>query len=200
MKILNDLNDLNYQQSMEPETQNSKPETIYGLMAEFENPSDLVTAARQAREAGYRKMDAYTPFPIEELNEALGLGRTWVPFIVLIGGLIGAVGGYFMQYYISAIDYPLNIGGRPLHSWPAFIPVTFEMTVLVAGLAAVLGMLALNGLPMPYHPVFNVPRFALATRDRFFLCIESSDPKFDREDTRRFLDRMTPRVVSEVEW
>ncbi|MGH7823999.1 MAG: DUF3341 domain-containing protein [Candidatus Binatia bacterium] len=169
-------------------------------MAEFENPSDLVTAARQAREAGYRKMDAYTPFPIEELNEALGLGRTWVPFIVLIGGLIGAVGGYFMQYYISAIDYPLNIGGRPLHSWPAFIPVTFEMTVLVAGLAAVLGMLALNGLPMPYHPVFNVPRFALATRDRFFLCIESSDPKFDREDTRRFLDRMTPRVVSEVEW
>jgi hypothetical protein len=173
---------------------------IYGLMAEFENPTDLVAAARKAYEAGYRKMDAYTPFPIEELNEALGLGQTWVPLIVLIGGLVGACGGYFLQYYISAIDYPLNIGGRPLHSWPAFIPVTFEMTVLVAGLSAVLGMLALNGLPMPYHPVFNVPRFALATRDRFFLCIEAIDPKFDRDETRRLLDRMTPRVVSEVEW
>ncbi|HWO43205.1 MAG TPA: DUF3341 domain-containing protein, partial [Candidatus Eisenbacteria bacterium] len=126
-------------------------------MAEFENPSELVNAARAAREAGYTEMDAYTPFPIEELKEALGLGHTWVPLIVLVGGLIGAVGGYFLQYYISAIDYPLNIGGRPLHSWPAFIPVTFELTVLVAGLSAVLGMLALNGLPMPYHPVFNVP-------------------------------------------
>lgn len=173
---------------------------IYGLIAEFENPGDLVAAAREARAAGYRKMDAYTPFPIEELNEALGLGRTWVPVIVLIGGLAGAALGYGMQYYLSAIDYPLNIGGRPLHSWPAFIPVTFELTVLVAGLSAVLGMLALNGLPMPYHPVFNVPRFALATRDRFFLCIEATDAKFDREETRRFLDRMTPRVVSEVEW
>jgi hypothetical protein len=151
---------------------------IYGILAEFDNPEDLVEAARQARQAGYRKMDAYTPFPVEGLNEALDLGRTWVPLLVLIGGLIGAAVGYFLQYYISVIDYPINIGGRPLHSWPAFIPVTFEMTVLVAGLFAVLGMLALNGLPMPYHPVFNVRSFSLATHDRFFLCIEAGDPKF----------------------
>jgi hypothetical protein len=172
---------------------------IYGLLAEFDTPADLVSAARRARAEGYKKMDAYTPFPIEGLAEALELGSTRVPLIVLIGGLIGAAIGYSMQYYLMAVDYPLNIGGRPYHSWPAFIPITFEMTVLVAGLSAVLGMLALNGLPMPYHPIFNAPRFALATRDRFFLCIEATDPKFDREETRRFLDRMSPRVVSEVE-
>jgi hypothetical protein len=168
-------------------------------MAEFENTQDLINAARRARAEGYRKMDAYTPFPVEGLAEALELGNTRVPLIVLIGGLIGAAVGYFMQYYLMAVDYPVNIGGRPYHSWPAFIPVTFEMTVLVAGLFAVLGMLALNGLPMPYHPVFNVPRFALATRDRFFLCIEATDPLFDREQTRRFLERLLPRVVTEVE-
>lgn len=172
---------------------------IYGLMAEFENPSDLVAAARKAYEEGYRKMDAYTPFPIEELTEALGFRQTRLPLIVLIGGLIGCVGGYFLQYYTAVIDYPLNIGGRPLNSWPAFIPVTFECTILVASLFAVLGMLALNGLPMPYHPVFNVPRFALATRDRFFLCIEATDPRFDPETTRYFLERLAPRVVYEVE-
>ncbi len=173
---------------------------IYGLMAEFENPSDLVDAARRAYAEGYRKMDAYTPFPVEGLAEALGFHRTWVPLIVLIGGLIGCMGGYLLQYYISVVYYPLNIGGRPLNSWPAFIPVTFELTILIAALSAVLGMLALNGLPMPYHPVFNVPRFALATQDRFFLCIESTDPKFDREATRYFLERLAPRVVSEVEY
>jgi hypothetical protein len=171
---------------------------IYGLLAEFDNPTDLVNAARQAHAAGYRKMDAYTPFPIEELNEALGLGRTWVPAIVLLGGITGALLGYFLQYYISVIDYPLNIGGRPLHSWPAFIVVTFELTILCAGLFAVLGMLALNGLPMPYHPVFNAPRFALATRDRFFLCIEAGDSMFNRDETWRFFDRLGPRSVSEV--
>jgi hypothetical protein len=175
------------------------PPPLYGLMAEFENPNDLVAAARQAHEEGYRKMDAYTPFPVEGLAEALGFRHTRVPLIVLIGGLVGCAAGYFMQYYLSAIDYPLNVGGRPLNSWPSFIPVTFEMTILVAALAAVLGMLALNGLPMPHHPVFNVPRFALATRDRFFLCIEATDPKFDREATRYFLERLVPRVVSEVE-
>jgi hypothetical protein len=173
---------------------------IYGILAEFENPQDLVGAARRARAEGYTKLDAYTPFPVEGLADALELGSTRVPLIVLIGGLIGAALGYGMQYYLMAVEYPLNIGGRPYHSWPSFIPITFEMTVLVAGLSAVLGMLALNRLPMPYHPIFNAPRFALATRDRFFLCIESGDPKFDREETRRFLDRMTPRVVSEVEW
>jgi hypothetical protein len=184
---------------MEPETRNLKPETIYGLLAEFDSPEALVAAARRAREAGYRKMDAYTPFPVEELNDALELGRTGVPIIVLIGGLLGAVLGYALQYYISVIDYPINVGGRPLHSWPAFIPVTFETTVLVAGLFAVLGMLALNGLPMPYHPIFNAPRFSLASHDRFFLCIEAADPKFDAHETRRFLDGLAPRALTEVE-
>jgi hypothetical protein len=173
---------------------------IYGILAEFENPQDVVGAARRARAEGYTKLDAYTPFTVEGLADALELGSTRVPLIVLIGGLVGAALGYGMQYYLMAVEYPLNIGGRPYHSWPSFVPITFEMTVLVAGLSAVLGMLALNRLPMPYHPIFNAPRFALATRDRFFLCIESGDPKFDREETRRFLDRMTPRVVSEVEW
>jgi hypothetical protein len=172
---------------------------IYGLLAEFNNPDDLVTATRRARAAGYRKMDAYTPFPVEELTEALELGRTWVPTIVLIGGIVGAALGYSLQYYIAVIDYPVNIGGRPLHSWPAFIPVTFETTVLVAGLFAVLGMLALNGLPMPYHPVFNVPAFSLASHDRFFLCIEAGDPKFNLEETRRLIEGMNPRGVYEVE-
>jgi hypothetical protein len=186
---------------MKSETPDPIPEPpIYGLMAEFDNPEDLVAAAKQAREAGYRRMDAYTPFPVEQLDDALGLGRTWVPFIVLIGGILGAALGYGMQYYIAVIDYPVNIGGRPLHSWPAFIPVTFEMTVLVAGLFAVLGMLALNGLPMPYHPIFNAPGFTLASQERFFLCIEAIDPKFHREDTRRFMDGLTPRRVSEVEF
>jgi hypothetical protein len=173
---------------------------IYGVLAEFDTPDALVAAVRQARDAGYRKMDAYTPFPVEELTEALELGRTWVPSIVLVGGILGALLGYSLQYYISVIDYPINIGGRPLHSWPSFIPVAFETTILGAALSAVLGMLALNGLPMPYHPVFNAPRFALASRNRFFLCIESRDPKFDREETQRFLENLDPRGVSEVAW
>ena len=171
---------------------------IYGLMAEFDNPSDLVAAALRAREAGYRKMDGYSPYPIEELAEAIGFHSSRLPLIVLMGGLTGCVGGYFLQYWISVMDYPLNIGGRPLNSWPFFIPVTFETTVLVAALAAVFGMLGLNGLPMPYHPVFNVSRFALATRDRFFLCIEAMDPKFDHEETMRFLKTLQPRNVFEV--
>jgi hypothetical protein len=172
---------------------------LYGLMAEFDNPNLLVAATRRAHVEGYRKMDAYTPFPIEELHEALGVHHTKVPLIVLIGGLVGGTGGYAMQYWISAIAYPLNIGGRPLHSWPSFIPVTFETTVLFAALAAVFGMLAMNGLPMPYHPVFNAPRFAMASRDRFFLCIEARDPKFDLDATRRFLESFDPREVTDVE-
>jgi hypothetical protein len=172
---------------------------IYGLLAEFSNPTELVTAARRAREEGYQRVDAYTPFPVEGLAEALGFHHSGVPLLVLIGGVVGCVTGYLMQYYLSAVDYPLNVGGRPLNSWPAFIPITFELTILFAALTAVLGMLALNGLPMPYHPLFNVPRFALATRDRFFLCIEATDPKFDREETRRFLERLVPREVSEVD-
>ena len=172
---------------------------LYGLMAEFDNPTDLVAAARRTYEEGYRKINGYSPFPIEELSEAIGFHRTGLPLIVLIGGIIGCVGGYFMQYYLEAIEYPLNVGGRPFHSWPAFIPITFETTVLCAALAAVLGMLALNGLPQPYHPVFNVPSFALATKDKFFLAIEAKDPKFDYEVTKRFIESLGAREVFDVE-
>ena len=176
----------------------TRASSTYGLIAEFDDPTSLVDATTRARSAGYRHMDAYSPFPIEELHEALGAGHTRLPLIVLIGGLIGCIGGYALQYWASAFAYPLNVAGKPLHSWPAFIPVTFECTILGAALSAVLGMLALNGLPMPYHPVFNVPRFALASRNRFFLCIESKDPKFDLESTRRFLETLNPREVTTV--
>jgi hypothetical protein len=171
---------------------------IYGLMAEFDNPEDLLVAAQRAHEEGYRRMDAYSPFPVEGLAEAIGFRRSGLPLVVLIGGILGGLGGYLMQYYMNVIVYPLNVGGRPLHSVPAFIPVTFELTILAAALAAVLGLLALNGLPMPYHPVFNVPRFELASRNLFFLCIEATDPQFDRQRTWRFLESLQPREVSEV--
>src|SRR3954467_9758735 len=172
---------------------------LYGLMAEFDTPTALVNAAHGAHQAGYRKMGGYSPYPTEELHEALEFHDARLPLIVLIGGLIGCVGGYLLQYWISAVAYPVNVGGRPLHSWPAFIPVTFECTILAAALSAVLGMLALNGLPMPFHPVFNVPRFGLATRDRFFLCIEAADRQFDIEATRRFLESLGAREVTVVE-
>ena len=171
---------------------------IYGLMAEFDTPSDLVTAARRTHEEGYQKVDAYTPFPVEGLAEEIGFTKNGVPLVVLVGGILGGLSGYALQYWVSAISYPVNVGGRPYHSWPAFIVVTFEMTILFAGLAAVFGMLALNGLPMPYHPVFNVPRFAFATKDRFFLIISSSDPKYGTESTRQFLESLGPRSISEV--
>ncbi|MBZ5537903.1 MAG: DUF3341 domain-containing protein [Acidobacteriia bacterium] len=167
-------------------------------MAEFETAETLIAAARAAREEGYRRLDAYSPLPVEGLAEAIGFHDRRLPVIVLIGGIVGCLSGYYLQYWASAISYPLNIGGRPLNSWPSFIPITFEMTILVAALSAVLGMLALNGLPMPYHPVFNTPRFALATRDRFFLCIEARDPKFDREKTKSFLASLHAREVTEV--
>ncbi len=175
------------------------PSSLYGVLAEFTTPDELLAATRRAYEAGYRRMDAYTPFPIEGLAAALGFQRTRLPLIVLLGGIVGGLGGYLMQYWIAAIDYPLNIGGRPFNSWPAFIPVTFELTILVAALAAVLGLLVLNGLPMPYHPLFNVPRFELATRNGFFLCIEARDPQFDRDATRRFLASVKAREVYDVE-
>jgi len=171
---------------------------IWGLMAEFDSPADLVRACRAAREAGYRQMDAYTPFPMEAVFEALGLHRNAMPLLVLCGGLLGCVGGLGLCYWVSVVAYPLNVGGRPFFSLPAFIPVTFECTILAAALFAVLGMLALNGLPMPYHPVFNVPSFAMASRDRFFLCIESADARFDREATQKFLEQFSPLSVSEV--
>ena len=177
----------------EPQT-----ESIHGLMAEFDNPTDLVEAANHARLAGYTSMDAYTPFPIEELDDALALKKNRLPLIVLLGGIVGGGGGYFLEYWTQVIAWPMNIGGRPFHSWPHFIPVTFECTVLGASLAAFVGMLALNGLPKPYHPVFNVPAFGRASRDRFFLCIESTDPKFDRYATESFLKDLHPLGVSEV--
>ncbi len=142
---------------------------IYGLMAEFHDSEELIEAARRTREAGFTRIDAYTPFPIEELAEAIGHHHSKLPLIVLIGGIVGAISGYGLQYWASVIAYPLNVGGRPFNSWPAFIIPTFEMTILFAAFSAVLGMFVLNGLPKPYHPVFNVPRFALASRDRYFL-------------------------------
>jgi hypothetical protein len=171
---------------------------IYGIMAEFDSVHTLLAAANRTREAGYKRIDAYSPFPVEGLAEAIGFHHDEVPLVVLIGGLIGGLTGYLMQYWISAVSYPVNVGGKPYHSWPAFIVVTFEMTILFAGISAVLGMLALNGLPMPYHPVFNVPRFALASRNRFFLLIEARDPAFELEKTRRFLETLGPREVSTV--
>ena len=172
---------------------------IYGLMAEFSDAQELVSATHQAYQAGYRHLDAYSPFPIEALAEALGVHRTRFPWVVLLGGLLGGIGGYALQYWTSVIDYPLNVGGRPFHSWPSFVPVTFECTVLGAALTTVLGMLARNGLPMPYHPVFNVPRFALASRDRVFLCIEATDPQFDADATWGFLSRLQPRHIAQVD-
>jgi len=172
---------------------------IHGLMAEFSSAEDLVKAAQQAYAAGYRRMDAYSPLPIDGLAEAIGFRRTGVPLIVLLGGIAGCLGGFYLQYWIAAIDYPINVGGRPYNSWPSFIPVTFELTILAAAFAAILSMLALNGLPMPYHPVFNVPRFAQASRDRFFLCIEAADAKFDQTETTRFLTTLQSTGVSVVE-
>ncbi len=177
-----------------------RPPVLYGLMAEFDNPTDLVTAAKRAHAEGYRKMDAYSPIPIEELHEAIGFHRTRLPMVVLFGAIVGFLAGYGIQYWSTVIEYPMNVGGRPLHSWPSFVPVAFETTILGAALAAVLGMLALNGLPMPYHPVFNAPRFALASRSRFFLCIEAKDPKFDAKGTHEFLETLEPCGVFEVAW
>jgi hypothetical protein len=176
----------------------SKPK-LYGVMAQFDSPSTLVAAAKETYAAGYRRINGYSPFPIEELSEAIGFTRTSLPLIVLLGGIIGGVGGFFMQYWMEVIDYPINVGGKPLNSWPAFIPITFECTVLVAAFAAVLGMLALNKLPQPYHPVFNAPNFALATRDSFFLVIEAKDPKFDHDEAMKFLKSLEARDVCDVE-
>jgi len=172
--------------------------SIYGVMAEFDNPTALVNAARAAREKGYRKLDAYSPFPIEELSDALDLHKNRLPLIVLAGGIVGGMVGYLMQYYVTVWDFPINIGGRPLHSWPSYIVITFELTILLAAISAVMGLLALCGLPTLYHPTFNVPRFALASRNRFFLCIEAKDPLFDTRATSEFLETLQPKEVSEV--
>ncbi len=171
---------------------------IYGVAGEFETPEKLIHAVEKVREAGYRRFEAYSPFPVEGLSQAMGLKRNLVPLITLIGGLTGGIGGFGFQYWVAAITYPLNIGGRPFNSWPAFIPVTFELTILGASLAAVFGMLALNKLPQPHHPVFNVHRFSHASTDRFFICIESRDAKFHLAETARFLQGLEAHHVSEV--
>ena len=172
---------------------------LYGVMAEFEGPNELVSAAHQTYAAGYRRINGYSPYPIEELWEAIGFTHTRLPLIVFIGGLLGGLGGFLMQYYIAVWDYPLNVGGKPYNSWPAFIPITFECTVLVAAFSAVLGMLLLNKLPQPYHPVFNAPNFALATRDRFFLVVEASDAKYDHEEVVALMKSLNPLDVVDVE-
>ena len=175
------------------------PANLYGLMAEFKSADALLEAAHKAYAQGYRLMDAYSPLPIHGLAEAVGYRKRILPWLVLAGGFCGMVGGFFLQYWVSAVEWPLNVGGRPLNSWPSFIPVTFECTILAAALTAVLGMLALNGLPKPYHPVFNAPRFAKASSDRFFLCIEARDARFEPAQTRSFLETLDAHEVMEVE-
>jgi Protein of unknown function (DUF3341) len=170
----------------------------YGMLAMFEDHELLLAAAKKAHEQGYRRMDAYSPFPVEGLAEALGYRKPLVPFVVLLGGILGGLGGYFMQWFALVKDYPINVGGRPLHSWPAFIPITFELTILSASGCALLSMILFNKLPQPYHPVFNVADFARASVDRFFLCIESADPKFHPQQTRDFLVSCRAHEVMEV--
>jgi hypothetical protein len=172
---------------------------MYGLIAQFDTADGVLNAAQRAYTEGYREMDAYTPFPVEGLAEAIGFHQTYVPLLCLVGGLMGCAGGFFLQWWPNVIGYPLNIGGRPYNSWPQFIPITFELTVLLAGLATVFGMLALNGFPEPYHPVFNAKNFELASRDKFFLCIEARDEKFDAQKTREFLLTLNAHEVSEIE-
>jgi hypothetical protein len=182
---------------METEAIGARP-TIYGILAEFADEEALVAAATGMCAAGYKQVEAYSPYPIHGLAEVLGIRGRRLPLIVLAGGIIGGVGGLFMQWYSAVIDYPLNVGGRPYASWPSFIPISFELTILVAGISAVLGMFALNGLPQPYHPLFNVPEFARASRDGFFLAIQANDPKFDVESTRNLLVEQGATGVFEV--
>jgi hypothetical protein len=172
---------------------------IYGLLAEFDTPTQMVDAATKIREAGYTKTDAFSPFPLHEIDEALGIKRSILPYMVFCGGIIGLLSGLGLQYFVHVIEYPINVGGRPFFSLPSFIPPMFELTILFSAFTAVFGMLFLNGLPQPYHPVFNVPRFALATREKFFLLIESEDPKFDYEETKGLMESTNPQEVFDVE-
>ena len=170
----------------------------WGLMAQFDSPTALVEAARRTRDAGFTKVDAYSPYPIHQLDDALRLPRTKLPWLVLCGGMLGTLGGLGLEYWASVIEYPMNIGGRPYASWVSFIVPAYETTILLASITAVVGMIALNGLPRPYHPVFNVPEFSGASGDRFFLTIETADPKFDAVSTRRFLEELHPLGVSDI--
>src|SRR5258705_1342671 len=172
--------------------------SVYGLMAEFDSPQELLTAAEKTHGAGYKEVDAFSPFPVEGLADAIGFHKNRVSLVVLIFGIIGCLSGYLLQYYVAVISYPINVGGRPLHSWPSFIIVTFELTILFGGISAAVGMFALNGLPLPYHPVFNVPAFSEASVHGLFLVVSASDPKYDAARTREFLKGLAPRAVSEV--
>lgn len=172
---------------------------LHGLMAEFDTATELVDAARAVRDAGYRRTDAFSPFPIHEMDEALGIKRSILPVLVFFGGITGLLLGISLQVFVHFIDYPLNIGGRPYLSWISFVPPAYELTILLAGFTAVFGMLFLNGLPRPYHPVFNVPRFSLATREKFFLLIEATDEKYEYEGTKSFLEGLNPQEVFDVE-
>lgn len=171
---------------------------IYGLLAEFDTPTQLVDAANKVREAGYTKTDAFSPFPLHEIDEALGIKRSILPYLVFGGAITGLLSGLALQIFVHYIDYPIIVGGRPFLSIPSFIPPTFELTILFAAFTAVGGMLLLNGLPQPYHPVFNVPRFALATREKFFLLIETKDPKFSYEETKGFMQDLNAQEVFDV--
>ena len=171
---------------------------LFGVMAEFDTPQALAAATRAAYTAGYRHMDAYTPYPVEDVMDALHLHTNAVPPIVFGGGLLGGLGGFSLQYWLSTSAYPLNVGGRPFNTWPPWVPVTFECTILIASLSAVVGMLLLNGLPLLYHPVFNAPHFARASIDGFFLCIEHTDPRFDAVAVRTFLEGQDAREVTDV--
>ena len=179
--------------------QHEEQSPYYGVMAQFDNPDDVLAAAKAAFAAGYRKLDAYSPLPVHGLADAIGYKRTRLPWLVFCMGIVGAIAGYRLCYWVSVIDYPLNIGGRPFHSGPSFIPVTFELTILFSAMTSAFGMLIANGLPQPYHPVFNVANFARASSDLFFLCIEAEDEKFDMEETTRFLQSLNPQEVSQVE-
>ena len=178
--------------------QTSAATPFYGLMAEFPSADALLAAASRVRDAGYTKFDTFSPFPIHGMGEAIGFKERSVSKIVLTGGIVGLLAGYSLEYWTSVIAYPLNIGGRPYHSWPMFVPPAFETTILFASISALVGMLALNGLPQPYHPVFNAPRFSRASQDGFFLVIEADDPKFDAAGARGFLSSLQPMEVVEV--
>jgi len=180
------------------QVEQARGRVAYGLVAEFASPEDVVAAARLAKEAGYRRMDAYTPFPVEGLSEALGHRDKLVPMIMLAGGLAGGIGGFGFLTWTTTVDYTLNIGGRPLLAWPSFIPITFELTVLLSALAGIVGMFALNGLPEPYHPLFEAKNFDRASSDRFFLAIEARDPHYDSAETRAFLENLDPLGVEEL--
>ena len=171
---------------------------IYGIMAEFDTATDMVDAANKVRLAGYTHTDAFSPFPLHEIDEALGIKRSILPLLVFAGGITGLLTGIGLQVWVHYIEYPLNVGGRPFISIPSFVPPAYELTILLAGFTAVFGMLFLNGLPRPYHPVFNVPRFALATREKFFLLIEAADPKYDYEKVRSFMEELKPQEVFDV--